>query len=169
MSDDENAIVEAFGGNLPTEFDPTALMQSTANLPASTDKPYLTFKDGEWTYGAEANECDPSSLWAVNPVSFKFGYIEWLDSKAGGELLVPMGQPYSQSDLVLQFDPENTDHRIAPQIAVELMCLSGDDEGLEVLYKTSTPWWCGRAQQSCAGDRQARTQQPGGSRSVGRA
>lgn len=139
-NDNENALTEAFGGakNLPTAFSPQALMQSTAAIPKTTDKPYLVFKDGEWTFGQDAAECDPDAVWAVNPHSFHFGLIEWLDSVAGGEILVPAGTPYRADELVCQLDTSNPDHRIVPQIAVDLYCCNGDDEGLQVCFKTST-------------------------------
>lgn len=140
MSNDSQALAKAFGGgdNLPTAFSPKALMQSTAAIPKSSDKPYLIFKDGEWTFGVDAAEIEDGAIWAVNPHSFMFGLIEWLDSEPGGEILVPAGTAYSVNDLVLKHDPEDPDHRIAPQIAVNLFCTNGTDKGLQVHFKTST-------------------------------
>jgi len=133
-------IQSAFGGadNMPANFNPQALMKSTAALPKTSNKPFLSFRDGEWTFGADHAEVEEGSLWAVNPNSFMFGLIEWCDSKAGAELMVPAGTKYSAEDLNLQFDPDDEDHRIAPQVSIDLYCVTGDDEGLEVNFKTST-------------------------------
>lgn len=135
---DKNEISKIFGGEVPAIFDPNALMQSSNALPQSSDKPFLTFKDGEWTFGAEHAEIEKGGLWAVNPNSFKFGFVEWFEGEAGGEYLVGVGQPYSVDDLKLEFDSEHPDHQIAPAIGVEFLCIGGADENVEVYFKTST-------------------------------
>jgi len=136
-----NELQKAFGGSMPTTFDPASLMQSTAKLPVSSDKPYLSFKDGEWTYGSEMAEVESKSLWAVNPNSFHFGLVEWCDGTVGAEILVPAGTNYSIKDLELEFDPNDPkvkEHSVGPHIAVDLYCTTGDDEDVQVQFKTST-------------------------------
>ena len=133
-----NDIVSAFGGSLPETFNPNALLNAAARLPQTGDKPYLVFRDGEWTFGVEQAEIDPENdVWAINPNSFMFGLIEWCESTAGGEILVPAGQDYSPADVPRKFedDPES---RVVPQVACDLYCVSGNYPGQQVNYKTST-------------------------------
>lgn len=140
MNDENKAIMAAFGGgdNMPTAFSPQALIQSSAKIPKTSDKPFLTFSDGDWTYGASQDEVDLTALWAVNPRSFMFGLMEWCDGKPGGEVCVPMGTPYNADDVTFKHDPEHPKWNLAPQIGAIFVCLTGADKGLTVLYKTST-------------------------------
>lgn len=133
-----NDIVKAFGGNLPAaNFDATQLQQAASRVPTAIDHPYLVFKDGEWSYGIEQVEVTEDELWAINPASFMFGLMEWDDSVPGGEILVPPGVAYSEADVPQKF-PNSEDQRIVAQIAANLYCVSGENEGQEVYYKTST-------------------------------
>lgn len=131
----ENFLAPQGGGNA---FNPQALAKSRQMMPNSSDKPFLTFKDGEWSFGADYAEVEAGSLWAINPSTFQFGLIEWLDSKPGAQILLPMGEQFSEADLVLQFDTNDKDHQVAQQCACEMQCLTGADKGVQLLYKPST-------------------------------
>ncbi len=121
-------------------FDPQALMRSADAFDAGSRNDYLSFRDGCWVYGADRIELSERSLWAVNPHSFQFGLMEWYNGEAGAELMVPAGVPYSVNELALQFcNPDDaTQHRISPQISADVKCVSGENEGLQLTYKTST-------------------------------
>lgn len=139
MSND--VVVGGFGGAMvtPESFNPGALAMSAGKVASGGGKAYLIFKDGVWTYGADREEADPEGLWAVNPLSFQFGYMEWADNEPGSEVMVPAGQHYSIDDLDLKFDPNKVkDHRVAPQASCELKCISGDDIDVEAVFKSST-------------------------------
>ncbi len=123
-----------------TPFDPQALMRSAEAFDACSRNDYLSFRDGIWMYGADRVELCERSLWAVNPYSFKFGLMEWYNGEAGAELMVPAGVPYTVEDLSMQYcNPDDpSQHRISPQISVDIKCVSGEEKNLQLTYKTST-------------------------------
>ncbi len=137
---DSKEIAAAFGGgdNLPTAFSPQALMASAAKLPKTSENPFLSFKDGEWTFGASQDECEAGALWAIDPTSFGNGLMEWCDGKPGGEVYVPMGAPFDADDVSFKHDPKHPKWALPHQVGCVLVCLNGTEKGLKVLYKTST-------------------------------
>mgnify|MGYP001546220440 FL=1 len=88
-------------------------------------------RSGYWTYGPEAIEVEEGSEWAVNSLSLKHGWISWSDGKPAGEFMVSMGKPV----------PPNEDIGHPPgepwtkQFSVEMKCVSGEDEGEQVVFK----------------------------------
>ncbi len=128
----------AFDAQCP--FDPVALKRSADAFDANGANDYLSFRDGRWEHGADRIELSGSSRWAVNPHSFKFGLMEWYNGEAGAELMVPAGVAYATGDLERRYcNPDDpTQHRISPQISVDVKCVGGENEGLQLTYKTST-------------------------------
>ena len=99
--------------------------------------PILQFKrdgNGTWWYGQRRTVVEDGSRWAVNPLTFKWGYISFGDgNKVLGERVVSVSQP----------KPEVTDlpdkgFPWSEQWAVNLKCISGTDAGVEVVYKPTT-------------------------------
>lgn len=90
-------------------------------------------RDGMWVYGAENIEPEEESQWAVNPFSFRHGYIAWHDSKVEGECMVP----FTQALPVKESLPDVTEG-YSFQMSVGLQCTSGEDEGTEVEFKTTS-------------------------------
>lgn len=109
-------------------------------MPQSTNEPILKFgKDGQWNYGADSIEVEDGSLWAVNPLSLQHGYQAWGrektpdEGKLLGETLVPATHPLPTRSQLADVD--------APWkelISVNLRCCSGEDEGVQVIYKPSS-------------------------------
>lgn len=132
-----NDLIKAFGDSLPAQFNPNALLEATSRLPTTGDKPYLMFKDGEWSFGVDHAEVDEDDVWAVNPNSFQFGLIEWCEGQAGGEILVPAGMDYSPADVARKF-PDEPEARLSPQIAVDMLAVGGNYVGQQVNFKSST-------------------------------
>lgn len=98
-------------------------------------------RDGLWIFGADNTEVEDGSRWAVNPLSLQHGYICWKvipeGSKESPELL--------GEEMVSMFSakPDKASlpdygHPWADCLSFELLCLSGDDKGEQMLYKTSS-------------------------------
>ena len=100
--------------------------------------PMLQFKSREggiWTYGQRQTEVEAGSSWAVNPATFKRGYIAFNDNnKVVGERLVSVAQP--MPDITELPTKEGCDW--TEQWSVSMKCTSGTDAGTEVVYKPTT-------------------------------
>ena len=69
----------------------------TASVVGRSGLPMLQFKrdgNGTWSFGQRRTVAEDGSRWAVNPSTFKWGYIAFGDdNKVLGERLVPVSQP----------------------------------------------------------------------------
>jgi hypothetical protein len=109
----------------------------TASVIGHSGLPMLQFKrdgNGTWTFGQKRIVVEDGSRWAVNPTSFKRGFICFGDgNKVLGERLVSVSQEMP--------NPAELPDKGAPwqqQWAVNLKCLDGTDAGTEVIYKPTT-------------------------------
>lgn len=97
-------------------------------------------KDGEWSYGAEEEVPEENSKWAVNPASIQQGYICWPtneDDRGGGPLDEVMYD--AGDDIPVKGDlPHREGGNWSDQLSVGMRCMNGEDEGLEVVYKTNS-------------------------------
>jgi hypothetical protein len=109
----------------------------TASVAGHSGHPMLQFKregDGSWSYGQKRIIVESGSHWAVNPLTFKWGFICFGDgNKVIGERLVSVAQP--KPDIA-----ELPDKGFAwsEQWAVNLKCLDKADAGNETIYKPTT-------------------------------
>jgi len=94
---------------------------------AAGDAAFMKFAKGEWVYGADESEADARSEWAVNPHSFRHGYIVWADEEVVDEQMVTLGQACPAT-------PSDGNY----QVAFEMVCVSGPDKGVHVMFKTSS-------------------------------
>lgn len=110
-------------------------------LPTSSTVPILRMgTDGIWVYGQENTEVEDDSLWAVNPLSIQHGYVCWTNKEKGegknellGEVYAPMAaDPVDFANLKDHGWPWK------PAACVTLKCTSGEDEGVEVVFKPSS-------------------------------
>jgi hypothetical protein len=99
--------------------------------------PMMTFKrdgGGTWSFGQGRTVPEPGSRWAVNPLSFKRGFICFdPTNKPAGEHMLPVNLPMP--------DPAElpaTGFDWQSQWAANLKCTSGTDAGAEVVFKTTT-------------------------------
>jgi hypothetical protein len=97
----------------------------------------ITFKSregGTWTIGQRQDQIEPNSRWAINPKSYKWGYICFSpDKKVLGERLVPISQP--KPDVT---ELPDKGFPWSEQWTVNMKCLDGADAGREGVYKPTT-------------------------------
>lgn len=147
--------ITTFGGSgtgLMSRDDLAKALNNTAqSLPSvGGDKQFLKMdkNNGEWVYGQDETVVEPDSLWAINPASFKHGWVAW-DTNAGGapvqELMVPINRPLPAVDSLPKLGMATPDRKgntyqleYQQQRSVDLVCISGEDEGVSVEYKQSS-------------------------------
>jgi hypothetical protein len=97
--------------------------------------PMMQFKSREntWSFGQRRTVVEAGSSWAVNPTTFKWGYICFDNDNKPTERLVPISQP--KPDITQLPD---TGFEWKEQWTVNLKCVDGTDAGTEVDFKAST-------------------------------
>lgn len=126
--------------NLPiTAEDLIGAITKTTTVLASdmSGKAYLKLhKGGFFVYGSEEIEVEENSQWAVNPHSFALGYVAWPKGSQGA----PLGEEMRSitDDPVIMSSLPDVDGVWTQQVAMQLMCVSGEDKGTEVVYKASS-------------------------------
>lgn len=101
---------------------------------------FLSREGGVWVYGVEAVDVQDESEWAINPLSFEYGYVCWKDSKPAGEAMVSVGVQRPDKATLVDHGEDSKGKKVGwdEQMACRLMCVSGDDVGVELNYRTST-------------------------------
>jgi hypothetical protein len=109
----------------------------TASVIGHSGMPMLQFKrdgGGVWSFGQKRIVVEDGSRWAVNPTTFKRGYICFdNNNKVIGERLVSVSQ-----EMPNPAELPDKGFPWAEQWAVNLKCLDGTDAGVEVIYKPTT-------------------------------
>ena len=110
---------------------------NTAAIIGRTGLPMMLFKregSGTWGFGQKRTIPELDSKWAVNPLTFKYGYICFgADKKVLDERLVSVSQP--KPDITTLPD---TGFPWQEEWAVNMKCLDGADAGVEVIFKATT-------------------------------
>jgi hypothetical protein len=91
-------------------------------------------KTGHWVFGADQTEVEDGSTWAVNPFSFVHGYIAWGDGEVLADKMVSVSQPLPETNVA----PPGAKKGWEAQVGMSLKCLTGDDEGMEARYTTTS-------------------------------
>jgi hypothetical protein len=91
-------------------------------------------KTGHWVFGADQTEIEDGSTWAVNPFSFVHGYIAWGDGEVLAEKMVSVSEPLPNIDVA----PPGAKKGWETQVGMSLKCLTGDDQGMEARYTTTS-------------------------------
>jgi hypothetical protein len=116
----------------------TALGRVLAVSGHSGTQPMMFFKSredgGTWVWGPKNTIPEEGSQWAGNPLTFRWGYIAFLDSTTKvGESMVSVTQPLP---LVTELPDVGAEWK--PQWSVDMKCINGADAGVEVVFKAST-------------------------------
>src|SRR6516162_2083962 len=111
---------------------------NTAAILGRSGLPMLLFKsrenNGTWAFGQRRTIPEEGSRWAVNPLTFKWGYICFGDdNKVLDERLVPISQP---KPLITELPDLGCPWQ--EEWSVNMKCLSGADAGVEVVFKATT-------------------------------
>jgi hypothetical protein len=127
-----------FAGGLPIKPDDleAGLQNVQSSIQGGTGgMPFLRLlKAGYFVYGAENIEVEPGSEWAINPYSLMHGFACWAPGELLDERMVPFTQaPPNKAEL------PDLGQSWDQQVAMQLACTTGEDAGVNVLYKgTST-------------------------------
>lgn len=90
-------------------------------------------KTGTWLYGADEVEVEEESIWAINPAALATGFAAWDQStKEGEEMALLTDEP------VLKHQLPDVGAAWKPQVSLQMKCMSGEDEGAEVVYSTTS-------------------------------
>lgn len=100
---------------------------------------YLKFSKGDWSYGIEEEEPEEDSLWAINPFQCEHGWIAWgaenteQQGRVLGERMVSATETLpSENDL------PDVGGNWSKVVAMQLKCVKGSDEGIQVVFKTNS-------------------------------
>jgi hypothetical protein len=112
----------------------TALRTIQADVGATGTVIIKMDKTGHWVFGADQEEVEADSTWAVNPFSFVHGYIAWGDGDVLAEKMVSVSEPLPEMDDA----PAGAKRGWEVQVGMSLKCLTGDDKGMEARYTTTS-------------------------------
>ena len=90
-------------------------------------------KVGYWVFGEDLLDVEEDSQWAVNPASFQMGFVAWHKSKKVGE---QMASIYGAG--VVEANLPAVESSWQRQVSMQLVCISGEDEGEQVQYTASS-------------------------------
>jgi hypothetical protein len=121
-------------GNLAQFAQVLAKAQTSIALKGGEDFLKLSKRDGLWYYGADEVEVQEGSQWAINPASLRMGYMAWGKGQVLGKKLLPIlsGQVVDQATLPSVGAPWSE------TVAMQLRCMSGEDEGKQVEYEQNS-------------------------------
>jgi len=131
----------------PTDFAKALSGHVRTAAPASVDGSFLKLHtDGFWCYGAAEDRIAEDSVFAVNPMSLQVGYCAWRDMVKIEEHMAPIGADVIvvenlPQDLGVHTKPkERAGQKVGydPQIAVAVQGVEGSDQGLKLVYNTTS-------------------------------
>jgi hypothetical protein len=128
-------IVAFQNAGLPSVSNLAASLRAIENVAGPTGVVIIKCdKTGHWVFGADQTEVEEGSKWAVNPFSFVQGFIAWGDGEVLGERMVSVSEPLPE----MPEAPPGAKKGWEMQIGCSLKCISGEDEGMEARYTTTS-------------------------------
>jgi hypothetical protein len=130
------SAVMVFGGmaGLPQTADDLVKALNTMNSTIQSGmggKPLLRLlKSGLFVFGPNNVEVQDGSHWAMNPASLQHGWACWDEGVLLGEQMVPFNTLLPRRETLPDYG-----HEWRQQVSADLVCLNGEDKGVEVLYK----------------------------------
>lgn len=154
-----NNIVKTSGGAISADLASKLLRgigeSRSQTIIAGGDPLLRLLRHGEWVYGQEDTPTEEGSLWAVNPLSIEHGYSCWSNYEEKGRKNDLLGEVMAPIYEAKPHKPEPINgFHYSEQRLFRLKCISGEDQGQEVLYKTSSVGGM-RAVDALLGDMQA--------------
>jgi len=128
-------VVKFSGANLPAVSSLSTALRALERDVGPTGVTILKMdKTGHWVYGADQTEVEDGATWAVNPFSFIHGFIAWGEGEVLGEKMVSVSEPLPD----MGAPPPNAKRGWEVQVGMSLKCMSGEDEGLDVRFSTTS-------------------------------
>lgn len=93
----------------------------------------LVKNGGYWVYGQKDTEVEEGSLWAINPMSLQTGFIAWKGGQPVGKRMGSIFHPPITRDQL-----EEVGARWDENVAFDLVCISGEDVGVECQYTANS-------------------------------
>lgn len=128
-------LVKFAGANLPAVASLASSLRTIKEESGSVGSVIIKMdKTGHWVFGADQTEAEDDAKWAINPFSFVHGSIAWGDGEVLGEKMVSVAEPFPEMDIA----PPGAKRGWEKQIGMSLKCLTGEDEGMEARYSTTS-------------------------------
>lgn len=128
-------IVAFAGANLPAVSNLTTALRSISNDVGPSGIVIIKMdKTGHWVFGADQTEAEDDARWAVNPLSFLHGYIAWGEGEVLAEKMTGVANPLPE----LTDAPPGAKKGWEMQLGFSMKCISGEDEGMECRYTTTS-------------------------------
>ena len=111
--------------------------RSTSAFRSGGDTPFLNISrhDGSITFGQAKTPVEEGSFWAVNPASFRHGWIAWHRGAIEHEEMVPMSKDLPDESTLPEVKAKNG---YEMQVSVDLRGWEGDHAGVTVQLKKAT-------------------------------
>ena len=116
-----------------------ALAEVQSDLDVSAGGNYLKLdkKTGYWVFGAQENEVQEGSEWAINPLALKTGFIAWGKGEVAAKHTRAIGNALLLASELPPVPPV-AKRGWEKVIVMTLVCLNGEDQGTQVEYEQTS-------------------------------
>ena len=121
---------------LPADFGDSLMKgieQTRSTITTGGGKPFLRLtRAGDYIYGPQNIDVQDGSQWAVNLAALEHGWVCWGDGELLGQIMVDVRLPQPARPMPLE------GYAFEAQFGMGLACITGEDKGLEVIYKNNS-------------------------------